>query len=167
MSYEILGSTGKNWSCHQSIWGLYLDLAEAFGWKPEGAFFKCDELGFGEHPSGSYLGNDWQIVTDDDARAMAAALNLAVATINAGSPMTDNQVMVLKEFKIDDGDPFWKDPRLTEKQRAVFLALKAEYLAEHPDEPRTIHTRNGTFDVNIRQIMDLADVASAGSFTIA
>ena len=40
MSYEILGSTGKNWSCHQSIWGLYLDLAEAFGWKPEGAFFK-------------------------------------------------------------------------------------------------------------------------------
>jgi hypothetical protein len=166
MSFEILGSTGEDWSCPQLMWESYLDLAEAFGWKPEGAFFKCDpQTGFGPYPSGSYTCNDWQIVTDDDARAMAAALNRAIAKINAGAPMTDEHVEVLKKFKI--GDPFWKDPRLTEKQRAVFIALEAEYVGEHPDELRTIHTPNGTFDVNIRQIMDLADVASAGLFTIA
>ena len=88
MSYEILRSNGKYWTCHQSDWGGYLDVAIAFGWLPEGAFFKCDEGGFGEHRSGSYIGNDFQIVADDDAHAMAAALNLAVATIDAGSPMS-------------------------------------------------------------------------------
>jgi len=129
MSYEILGSTGKYWTCHQCDWGDYLDVAVAFGWEPAGAFFKCDEGGHGEHPSGSYFGNSFQIVTDGDARAMAAALNRAVAAINAGSPMTDNQALVLKEFEISDGEPPWKDLRLTEKQRAVLLACKAEYLA--------------------------------------
>jgi hypothetical protein len=77
MGYEFWGRKGKYWSCHQEDWRFYLDVATAFGWVPEGAFFKCDEGGYGEHPSGSYLGNDWQIVTDDDARAMAA-LNRAV-----------------------------------------------------------------------------------------
>jgi hypothetical protein len=167
MSYEILGSNGKDWTCHQLAWRDYLKVATAFGWAPEGAFFKCDELGFGEHPSGSYLGNDWQMVTDTDACAMAAALDLAIATINAGSPMTDNQAMALKEFEIDESEPFWKRLNLTEKQRAGWLKIEADYLAAHPDEVRTIHTSHGTFDINIRQIMDLADVVSAGGFTIA
>jgi len=35
------------------------------------------------------------------------------------------------------------------------------------DEVRTIRIRNGTFDVNVRGMIDLADVASAGRFTIA
>ena len=68
-----------------------------------------------------------KIVTDDDARAMAAALNLAVATINAGSPMTDKPSYGAERItKIDDGDPSLEGPEhFTEKQRAVFLALKA------------------------------------------
>jgi hypothetical protein len=45
--------------------------------------------------------------------------------------------------------------------------MKAEYLAEHPDEVRTIRTRKGTFDVNVPGMMDLAEVAAAGGFTIA
>jgi hypothetical protein len=166
MSYEILGSTGQYWSCHQCAWRHYLKIAIAFGWVPEGAFFKCDEVGFGEHPSGSYSGNDWQIVTDDDARAMAAALNLAVATINARSPMTDEQATVLNEFKFDKREPFWKT-LLTEGQRVGLLKIEADYVAMHPDEIRTIRTGYGTFDVNVRPIMDLADVAGAGGFIIA
>jgi hypothetical protein len=67
MSYEILGNNGKYWTCHQLAWPDYLRVAAAFGWAPEGAFFKNDELGFGDHPSGSYTGNDWQQVTDADA----------------------------------------------------------------------------------------------------
>jgi hypothetical protein len=154
MSYEILGSNGKYWTCHQSAWRDYLKLATAFGWAPEGAFFKCDEVGFGAHPSGSYLGNDWQMVTDDDAHAMAAALNLAVAAINAGSPMTDNQAAVLKAFAIDDRESVFMAVKLTEKQRAALPEIKAQYLAVHPDEVRTIRTSNGAFDVNIRGIID-------------
>src|SRR4051812_43009313 len=96
MSYELLGSTGKYWTCHQLAWRDYLMVATAFGWAPDGAF----NGHFGEHPSGSYLGNDWQQVTDDDARAFGAALNLAVAAINAGSAMTNAQVTVLKAFQI-------------------------------------------------------------------
>jgi hypothetical protein len=105
-------------------------------------------------------------VTDDDARAMAAALNRAVATINAGSPMTDNQVVALREFEIRNG-PAWPGVELTERQRAGLLMIEAEYCAKHPKEVRTISTHLDTFDINIRGMMDLADVASAGSFTIA
>jgi hypothetical protein len=169
MSYEIFGSNGKYWTCHQYDWGGYLDVAIAFCWLPEGAFFKCDEGGFGEHPSGSYIGNDFQIVTDDDARAMAAALKLAVDTINAGSPMTDNQATALKALKAleTDTSDLLMDFQWTEEQRAHLLRIRNESLAAHPDEVRTIRTCNGTFDLNIRGMMDLADVVSAGKFTIA
>jgi hypothetical protein len=166
MSYEILGSDGKYWTCHQMAWRDYLKVATAFGWAPEGAFFKNDEGGFRPHPSGSYLCNDWQQVGDDDARAFGAALNLAIATINAHSPMTDDQAMILKEFEIQEGEPFYIS-FFNEQQRAAHLRLEAEYLAAHPDEIRTIRTRHGTFEVNLRMMMDLAEVVSAGGFTIA
>jgi hypothetical protein len=149
MSYEILGSSGQYWSCNQLAWRDYLKVATAFGWTPEGAFFKCDEIGSGEHPSGSYLGNDWQIVTDDDARATAAALNLAVAAINAGAPMTDDQTTALRAFEIE---PLFDDD--------------AESLASC--SVQTIRTRNGSsFKINVCHMMALADVANAGGFTIA
>jgi hypothetical protein len=160
-----LGSNGKYWTCHQSAWPDYLKVATAFGWAPEGAFFKDDEGGFGPHSCGSYLGNDRQQVTDDDARAFGAALHLAIATINARAPMSDDQAMALKEFEIDKSGPFYT--MLSEKQQASFLRREPEYLAAHPDEIRTIRTRHGTFEVNPRMIMDLAEVVSAGGFTIA
>jgi hypothetical protein len=103
--YELFGSTGMYWSCHQCDWGKYLDLAIAFGWLPEGAFFKCAEGGYGEHPSASFTGNDFQVVTDSDARAMAVALNRAVSTINAGSPITDEQTAALKALEFEDREP--------------------------------------------------------------
>src|SRR4051794_38182995 len=137
MSYEIFGSNGKYWTCRQCDWGFYLDVATAFGWVPEGAFFKCDEAGFREHPSGSYLGNDFQIVTATDASAMAAALNLAVATIDAGTPINEIQATALKGLEIDEHDPLAKI-RWTEAQRAGLLKIRNEYLAEQPVEIRTI-----------------------------
>ena len=165
MSYEVLGSNGKYWTCHQGAWRDHLKVATALGWAPEGAFFRDDERGFGPHDSGSYIGNDWQQVGYDDARAFGAALHLAIATINARSPMTDDQAMALKEFEIDKSGPFYT--MFTEQQQASFLRREPEYLAAHPDEIRTIRTRHGTFDVNLRMIMDLAEVVSAGGFTIA
>jgi hypothetical protein len=166
MSYEVLGKNGEYWTCHQDAWPGYLKVATAFGWAPEGAFFINDEFGLRYHPSGSYLGNDWQLVTDDDARAFGAALRLAIAAINAGSPMTDDQVTALKAFdEKDDGEPFFSCLNLTERQRSFFLKMEAEYVATA--EIRTIHTLDRSFDVNARGMMDLADVVSAGGFTIA
>jgi hypothetical protein len=166
MSYEIVGNSGKYWTCHQSAWSDYLVLAVAFGWAPDGAFFKCDEGGFGEHVSGSYLGNDWQMVTDDDARAMATALNLAIAVINAGAPLTQNQANALKAFAIDNNE-WWQNLELTKEQRNALQKIRAEYLAAHPSEVRTLRTHRGTFDVDTRSLMDLADVVGAGGFRIA
>jgi hypothetical protein len=69
MGYDILSNTTqKSWSCHHD-WGCFIDLAEAFGWIPEHN---------GVH---YYIGNDYQKVSDEDALAMARALNLAIAFI--------------------------------------------------------------------------------------
>jgi hypothetical protein len=165
MSYEIVGNTGKYWTCHQSAWHDYLILAVAFGWAPDGAFFKCDEAGFGEHASGSYLGNDWQIVTDDDARAMATALNLAVAVINSGAPMTDNQAKALKAFAVNDNESSWQNLKLTEEQRKALQQMDSKAFSMLGR--RMIRTHRGSFDVNILRILALADVAGAGGFSIA
>ena len=166
MGYDILSKSGKSFWCQQSAWPDYLEVAIAFGWAPAGAFFKNDEAGFGPHPSASYLGNDWQQVTDDDARAFGAALNLAITTVKAGSPLIDDQAGKLREFEVDDCDPF-ADFDLTEESRDALVKIRSLYLAEHPREVRTIHTRCGSFDVNLRGMIDLADVVSAGGFTIA
>lgn len=166
MSYEVLGRNDTYWSCHQGAWRHYPGVATAFGWVQEGALIKCDEGGYGEHPSGSYLDNDRQKVTDDDAQAMAAALELAIATINAGSPMTDGQAKALRTLETDHQNLLMEFER-SQQQQAGLLTMRNEYLAEHLDGVRTVRTSNGTFDINIRQMMDLIDVARIGGLTIA
>jgi hypothetical protein len=99
MSYEILGSRGQYWTCQQGAWSDYLKLATAFGWAPEGAFFRDDERGFGPHDSGSYIGNDWQQVGDDDARAFGAALHLAIATSTPGRRCQTTKRWLLKNLR--------------------------------------------------------------------
>lgn len=116
----------------------------------KGAFIKCDEGGYGEHSSGSYLGNDRQKVTDADAQAMAAALELAIATINADSPMTDGQAKALRTLKTNQQD-LLMEFGWSQQQRAGLLTMRNEYLAEHLDGVRTVRTSNRTFDINIRQ----------------
>jgi hypothetical protein len=164
MSYEILGKSGKYWTCHQTSWQNYLTIAIAFGWVPEGAFFKNDEGGFGPHPSGSYLGNDWQLVTDEDARAFAAALNLAIDTVNAGSPLTADQAAALKEFEIINNDRY---AAFNPEERSYIALLTEQYHAEHPNAIRRVKTGLGSFDVDIGKMADLAEVAALGGFTIA
>ena len=90
MSYEILGNNGGYWSCNQRGWAAYLKVATAFGWAPDGAFFKDDEVGFGPHPPGSYLGSDRQLATDE---------RLALTTADLGLPMTVDQKDALADFR--------------------------------------------------------------------
>jgi hypothetical protein len=68
MGYDILSNTTQDsWNCHN--FGFIVDLAEAFGWLPEHK---------GSH---YYIRNDFQKVSDEDALAMAQALNRAIAYI--------------------------------------------------------------------------------------
>jgi hypothetical protein len=117
-----------------------------------------------EHSSRSYFGSDWQQVTDDDALAFGAALELAIAAINAESPMTDSQEAALKEFEVTSDDPYTDLPP---KVQAFIIEFIVQSRAEHPPIVRTIQTQRGSFDVDIHGIMDLADVVSAGRFFIA
>ncbi len=168
MSYDILRNSGeKSFKCNNWAWPKYLTVGTAFGWAPAGALHRFvwgEESVLVEHPSGSYFGNDHQRVTDDDACALGASLNLAIATVNAGLAMTDDQVAALKEFEITSDDPY-KD--FDPKVRAAMAKLIEQCRAEYPPVVRTIQTPQGSFDVNIRGIMDLAEVVSAGGFTVA
>jgi hypothetical protein len=150
MSYEILGKSGNYWTCPQCSWQHYLRIATAFGWAPDGAFFKNDEGGFGPHPSGSYLGNDWQLVTDEDARAFSAALNLAIDAVNAGSPLTADQADALKNMLTADQADALKNIEVTSNDR---------YADFDPNEQSCV--------ASLSTIADLAEVAALGGFTIA
>ena len=91
MGYDILSNTTHNsWNCGHA-WGCYLDLAEAFGWAPE------------QNGSHYYIGNDYQNVSDKDARAIANALLLAIAYIQDVQPinMTANGTTLLT-FDVED-----------------------------------------------------------------
>jgi hypothetical protein len=141
VSYEILGNNGGYWSCNQRGWAAYLKVATAFGWAPDGAFFKDDEAGFGPHLSGSYLGNDRQLVTDEDAHAFGAALRLALTTADLELPMTVDQKDALADFR---------------EQRACELRWAADS-----------HKRCVADFYNLNAMRALADVVSDGGFMIA
>jgi hypothetical protein len=171
MTYDIISkSSDKRFKCNNRAWPKYLAVGTAFGWVPAGAVFSIEFWGGGsepiisEHPSRSYFGSDWQQVTDDDALAFGAALELAIAAINAESPMTDSQEAALKEFEVTSDDPYTELPP---KVHAFIIEFIERSRAEHPTIVRTIQTQRGSFDVDIHGIMDLADVVSAGRFFIA
>ena len=165
MGYGIRSkSSYKAFDCSSGAWPKYFALGTAFGWVPAGAVFPSNSGVAGEPTSRSYFGNDWQQVTDDDALAFGAALELAIAAINAESPMTDSQEAALKEFEVTSDDPYTDVPP---QVRAFIIELMQKSLAKFPPVVRTIQTQRGSFDVDIHGIMDLADVVSAGGFFIA
>ena len=66
-------------------WGQMLRLAQLYGWQPAGTVLSEEDLN--DFPDaewgGGYQTNDWQIVTADDARNMADALERALNHIPA------------------------------------------------------------------------------------
>jgi hypothetical protein len=66
-------------------WTPCLETAQLFGWKPAGTLLPYGPPEARGDPgpdwewSGTYLSNDWQEVTNADAKAFAAALDRAVA----------------------------------------------------------------------------------------
>jgi hypothetical protein len=89
MGYDILSNTTqKTWSCRN--FGFIVDLAEAFGWLPEHK---------GIH---YYIGNNYQKVSDEDAFAMAKALNMAIAYIKDAPVNMTAKGTILRTFDATD-----------------------------------------------------------------
>jgi hypothetical protein len=89
MGYDILSNTTqKSWNCHHD-WGCFLSLAQAFGWAPERKDFY-------------YIHTDFQKVSDEDAFAMAEALNMAIAYIKDEPVDMTFNADILKTFDATD-----------------------------------------------------------------
>jgi hypothetical protein len=49
--------------------------------------------------SGEYTSNDWQRVTDEDARAFSASLRRAIDAVMMESPLTEEQTQAMRVFE--------------------------------------------------------------------
>jgi hypothetical protein len=152
MSYDIHSNcSSKSFKCNNAAWPRYLQLARAFGWRPAGVthFIAWTENGpkLTEIPDGqgSYFYNDWQQVTDVDARELAKALRRAAAAVDERSPLTENQYQNLKAFAGRGDDD-------------VFIGLVPQQGAAD---------WQGIAGVDLRGVLALSDLAGEGGFTIA
>lgn len=93
VSLSGIGEASFNWN----TWHSALNVALKFGWTPVGT---SAPLNFGREWCGSYTSNDFQTVTDSDARALASALLQAVDALITNRPLTFEQAAVLDEANI-------------------------------------------------------------------
>jgi glycosyltransferase involved in cell wall biosynthesis len=77
MGYDLTSESGADLRFTAEAWALLLNLAEAYGWKPCGS--AAPEEVNPEEWAGDYDSNDGQRVSREDAEAMAAALERALA----------------------------------------------------------------------------------------
>ena len=73
MGYDLLGFNKDEFRWTGSDWFRVLDLAQLFGWSPQGTI--NDEI---KNWKGGYFSNDYQLVTKDDAKCLAGALKKAL-----------------------------------------------------------------------------------------
>jgi hypothetical protein len=103
MGMDLLGNHGDE-RFSARVWWECLERAIEFGWEPEGTVAPTYWLG---EWHGEYFGNDWQAVTDRDARALGEALVRAIATlssrVNVQKPNTQalNAPLFVKEDPVD------------------------------------------------------------------
>ncbi len=89
MGYDLRNRRGDYFAWRMSDYPRVLDLAEAYGWQPQGttnSLIVVDGLGVvgGASPEdwdGRYTSNDYQIVSETDAANMARALEQALDDI--------------------------------------------------------------------------------------
>jgi hypothetical protein len=83
MGMDLLGNHGDE-RFSAEVWSNCLERAIQFGWQPEGTAAPPAWSWPGEWKwDGGYLSNDYQRVTDRDARALGKALLLAIDALSA------------------------------------------------------------------------------------
>jgi hypothetical protein len=87
MGVDLIGHGGASFNWH--TWRQCLDIAIAFGWQP------ADTIAPPDHHGGdwaeSYCSNDFQEVSDSDARALGRAQHRAVTSVRTGQALTKEQ----------------------------------------------------------------------------
>src|SRR5262249_56326969 len=77
MSFELHSKTGERFRFSSAGWGYYLALAAKYGWQEAGTL-RPDGLPDSESWPGTYDSNDGQWVSDEEAAALARALQAAL-----------------------------------------------------------------------------------------
>ncbi|HET7842483.1 MAG TPA: hypothetical protein VFM21_12795 [Terriglobia bacterium] len=77
MGYDLMNESGADLRLSNAGWALLLNLAEAYGWTPQGSL-PPEDLAASEW-TGDYDTNDGERVSREDAKAMADALERALA----------------------------------------------------------------------------------------
>lgn len=94
---DLLGNHGDE-RFSASAWRQCLKRAIQFGWEAEGTAAPTNWSG---EWNGGYIGNEWQALTDRDARALGEALVRAIATLstrsNVGKPGTQELNALFEE----------------------------------------------------------------------
>ena len=80
MGVDLIGH--GDFSVNWTGWRALLDLAIEFDWKPAGTIpnLTREELSNSDWERQGYTTNDFQLVTDEDANAISAALRKALAS---------------------------------------------------------------------------------------
>ena len=120
-------------------WRQSLRVARAFGWEPAGTLNSTRQP-HETWDATNYSSNDWQHVTDDDAKAMAAALDRAMT---AQEPLTDEQREALAWWgRPEEEDPF---PEITAKLPPVPNA--DDFSRPHGFKAFANFARHGGFEI--------------------
>ena len=112
MGMDLVGKHGgKSFQIHG--WRMCLDRAIEFGWTPEGTVAPTD---FPGEWQGGYYSNDFQAVTDSDARALGEALLRAVVALSAPGP---DKVQVRKDWPEEEDEFIDELRRLSDELRGL------------------------------------------------
>jgi hypothetical protein len=77
MTVDLRGKGGSV-SMGSANWRVCLEIAHKYGWEPKGTRAPDHVIGDPAQWDGGYGTNDFQMVTDDDARAIAEALRRGI-----------------------------------------------------------------------------------------
>ena len=108
-----MNKNGGEFEFNGRSWGPVLDLAKLYGWEPMGTVLTEDDLIWSgltdtaliqeliKNWNGSYYGNDFQIVEEEDAINLAHALMNAVKELPDKKSYVDNYWITTRELLIN------------------------------------------------------------------
>jgi hypothetical protein len=123
MGFDLHGR-GGHFRCGGFGWAFCLRVAHEFGWEPAGtklteASPDAQHEAFAEQAAawqGGYDSNDWQEVADEDAKAIAAALDRAIEARTKAPPAQEEDAL----FPVDDPVARMEDENALLKRLADF-----------------------------------------------
>lgn len=143
---DLIGcGSGNKLRISDTAWFFILEAAVAFGWEPEGTG-PSDKTSQLQEWDGNYLSNDWQKVSNADAEALAAGLDLAIAKLR-GDGSRGGDYIEAEDLA-----------RLTSIVRAAMVEGGDELVELLDVRPQSV--------TDLAEIKELAGFARQGSFLI-